>query len=93
VIDYLAEHDDRHSGNLGFLRDADTGEYISMAPYFDFDWAWSDGVTPLPDNALQNYSEFISELCEKAKAAAYKFEHGAIINKRADELLATVKGG
>ena len=26
VIDYLAEHDDRHWGNFGFVRDADSGE-------------------------------------------------------------------
>ena len=87
VIDYLVEHDDRHWGNFGFLRDSNTGEYLSMAPYYDFDWAWSDGVAPLPKNALQEYGVFITDLCEKAKEAAVNFVHGEIIIKRANELL------
>jgi len=39
VLDYLVEHDDRHWGNFGFLRDTDTGDYTGMAYYYDFDWA------------------------------------------------------
>ena len=87
AVDYIAEHDDRHSGNFGFLRNANTGEYICMAPYYDFDWAWSSGVYPLPDNALINHGEHIFDLCGKAKAAANSFAHGAVIANRADELL------
>ena len=87
VVDYLVEHDDRHAGNFGFLRDASTGEYVSMAPYYDFDWAWSDGVTPLPDIAFQDYSQHIYDLCTKASIEANNFEYGKIIRKRANELL------
>ena len=87
VIDYLVEHDDRHWGNYGFLRDTNTGKYLSMAPYYDFDWAWSGGVIPLPGNACLNYKEHIYDICMNVKRISDKFEHRNIISKRADELL------
>ena len=87
VIDYLVEHDDRHWGNLGFMRDANTGKYLGMARFYDFDWAWSDGVTPLPNIAIQKYGGFLYRLCEKAIRVANTFEHREIITKRAEELL------
>jgi len=87
VVDYLVEHDDRHWGNYGFLRNSNTGEYISMAPYYDFDWSWSDAVVVLPDNAYRNYNDVICSICEKALHLSDKFEHKEIISKRANELL------
>ena len=91
TVDYLVEHDDRHWGNYGFLRNANTGEYTGMAPYYDFDWAWSDGVVSLPNAAWQHYGKFIIELCERAVAAAGNFEHGTTIIKRANELIKMYK--
>ena len=91
VIDYLVEHDDRHWGNIGFIRDADSGSYISMAPYYDFDWVWTDSVVNLPSNALENHNEYIASLCEKAKTVASRFEHGATITKRANELIGNIR--
>jgi len=90
VIDYLVEHDDRHWGNYGFLRSTTTGEYISMAPYYDFDWAWSSAVVPLPENAYKNHSDVIHSLCEKALHISNEFEHKKIISNRAKELLLTL---
>jgi len=90
VIDYLVEHDDRHWGNYGFLRSSNTGEYVSMAPYYDFDWSWSDSVVALPDNAYRDYSDLIRSLCENALHFSDKFEHKKIISKRANELLQTL---
>jgi len=87
VIDYLVEHDDRHWGNYGFLRDSNTGEYLSMAPYYDFDWSWSGAVVPLPYNAYKNHNGYIRSLCEKAISISDRFEHGEIIAKRAHELI------
>ena len=74
------------------MRNSETGEYEGMSPYYDFDWVWSDGVVPLPDNAISMYSKFIQDISTKAKDAANKFERGEIIIKRADELLALVAG-
>ena len=87
VIDFLVEHDDRHWGNYGFLRDADTGKYLGMSPYYDFDWVWTNGVIPLPKNAISKYGELIADICYKAKAVSTEFTQGNIIRKRADELL------
>ena len=87
TVDYLIESDDRHWGNVGLLRDADTGEYLGMAPYYDFDWIWTDGVIPLPSSAIHEHSKYIKMLCDKAKSVAPEYENGAIITKRADELL------
>jgi len=87
VIDHLVEHDDRHWGNYGFLRDSNTGEYLSMAPFYDFDWAWSGSVVPLPDNAFKNHKGFIRNLCEKALHFSSDFEHSDVIARRAHELL------
>ena len=35
VIDYIMANDDRHMGNFGFIRDAETLEYKGAAPIFD----------------------------------------------------------
>jgi hypothetical protein len=95
VIDYLVESDDRHWGNIGFIRDANTGKYISMAPYFDFDWIWADWPVALPDNAFL-YKDYIIQLCKKAKESAELFassgRNQTIIN-RADELIAQYING
>jgi len=87
VVDYLVEHDDRHWGNYGFLRDTNTGDYLSMAPYYDFDWSWSGAVVPLPDNAIKNHRLYIRSLCKHAFEIAEDFEHGDVISKRANELI------
>ena len=45
AFDAVIGNMDRHLENFGFLRDADSGEYLGMAPLFDFDHTLSvDGV-------------------------------------------------
>lgn len=39
LIDAIVGNGDRHAGNFGWLRDTATGEYIGMAPLYDFDHA------------------------------------------------------
>lgn len=39
VIDGIIGNGDRHKGNFGWLRNANTGEYITMALLYDFDHA------------------------------------------------------
>ena len=39
IIDAVIGNGDRHAGNFGWLRNTDTGEYVSMAPLYDFDHA------------------------------------------------------
>jgi len=93
VVDYLVEHDDRHWGNYGFLRDSNTGEYLSMAPYYDFDWSWSGAVVPLPENAYRDFKDVIHSLCQMAIDISDMFEHGEVISKRARELLGALRKG
>jgi len=92
TLDYLVEHDDRHWGNYGFLRDSNSGEYLGMAHYYDFDWAWSDGVIPLPQMALTDYKLYIQELCKKSIEISSMFDspYKEVIEKRAKELLLEV---
>lgn len=40
LIDALLGNGDRHAGNIAFLRDADTGDYLGRAPLYDFDHAY-----------------------------------------------------
>lgn len=39
VIDAILANGDRHAGNFGWLRSTDTGNYVCMAPLYDFDHA------------------------------------------------------
>ena len=87
VIDYLVENNDRTIDDFGYLRSSNTGEYLSMAPYHNFDWIWTGEVIPLPDNALQRYRGYIHDLCLGAISIASDFEYGTIIERRANELL------
>lgn len=37
IVDAITANTDRHAGNFGFLRDANTGNYLGMTPLYDFD--------------------------------------------------------
>jgi len=87
VIDYLVENNDRQLDDYGFLRSTATGEYVSMAPYHNFDWIWSGEAIALPVNAWQEYRGYIHDLCRRALSVAGSFEYGTIIERRAGELL------
>ena len=54
ILDAIFGNGDRHAGNFGFLRSADTGEYLGVAPLYDFDHALdAKGVwDPLLQGAL-----------------------------------------
>ena len=39
TIDAIIGNGDRHAGNFGWLRSTKTGDYLSMAPLYDFDHA------------------------------------------------------
>ena len=87
VVDYLVENSDRHGGNCGFLRCTNTGKYVSMAPYYDFDRIWTGEAVPLPDNAWKSFRNYIQSLCRWALDINEAFEYGSIIERRANELL------
>jgi len=49
VIEALVSNVDRHPGNFGWLRDANSGAYLGMSPLYDFDMAL---MIDNPDNLL-----------------------------------------
>jgi len=87
VVDYLIENTDRQMDDYGFLRSSTTGEYVAMAPCYDFDRVWSGSFIELPISAWQGYRRYIHNLCRRAISAARNFEYGTIIERRAGELL------
>ena len=55
LTDYLLTNIDRHMDNIGVLRDAETLEFIRMAPIFDTGRAFATGfVTPYTDEEIDN---------------------------------------
>ena len=66
---------------------------VKMAYYYDFDWAWSGAVVPLPANAIAKYPNHIVELATKAIAVSEQFdiEYRDVIAKRASELITQIK--
>ncbi len=52
ALDAIVGNGDRHAGNFGFMRDTNTGDYISMAPLYDFDHA-KDSIK-CPDRLLKD---------------------------------------
>lgn len=94
VIDAIVGNGDRHAGNFGWLRDTDTGEYVSMAPLYDFDHALDSKLasdrllTDLVD-ALDHNGAFQAEAVRIATLAA-NFHH-PIFSIRAFTLLSLLK--
>lgn len=72
LIDAIIGNGDRHAGNFGWLRDTSTGEYVKMAPLYDFDHALD---TKSPDDILikslvnafsgTRYSTIVHDICTK----------------------------
>ena len=58
VIDAIVGNADRHAGNFGWLRNTNTGEYVCMAPLYDFDHAL--------DSKLE-YDRLIGDMLECVK--------------------------
>ena len=73
TIDAIIGNGDRHAGNFGWLRDPDRGDYLRMAPLYDFDHAL-DVITAKEDDRLicdlldaaVGYETVIREIAGKA---------------------------
>lgn len=62
VVDAIFGNADRHVGNFGFLRSTDTGEYVSMAPLYDFDHALDSRAES--DIMVKDAIKYISNLLD-----------------------------
>jgi len=87
VIDYLIENNDRQTDDYGYLRCTETGEHLLMAPFHNFDRAWSGESIALPTAAWHGYRDYIHDLCRQAIGVARDFEYGTIIERRARKLM------
>ena len=65
ILDYIVLNEDRHFGNFGMLRSADTGEFIKPAPVFDtgsslfFNRVVIDAGTPRAKPFVKDFEEQI----------------------------------
>ena len=68
AFDAVVGNTDRHLENFGFLRDANTGEYLGMAPLFDFDHTLSaNGVDDYLITQLPKH-DIIERVCRQVLA-------------------------
>lgn len=65
AIDAIIGNGDRHAGNFGWLRSTHTGEYVRMAPLYDFDHA----LDSTSDNDIM-----ITDLVSTFKSSKYRKE-------------------
>lgn len=90
TIDAIIGNDDRHAGNFGFLQDSNTGDYIGMAPLYDFDHALDDSSAEVADVFLDSLSsleneEYVNEVLRICKRAS-EFDV-SIFSQRASYIL------
>jgi hypothetical protein len=82
-FDALVGNGDRHAGNFGFLRNTDTGEYLGMAPLFDFDHAYdsnnNDDIMIKELNEIKNgfWKERFNELMAEVDKISFLNEYTA----------------
>lgn len=83
TIDAITGNGDRHAGNFGYLRDADSGEYLGMAPLYDFDHALDASATDRIDVLMEDvlrfageYGEEILRICECARRSSNEIFRG-----------------
>jgi len=87
-MDALTGNGDRHAGNFGFLRNANTGEYLGKSPIFDFDHAYDSPLTNdfLIEEAIEcgvkHYSARMHELIK----ACRKVDLNPLMSKRFESI-------
>ena len=87
IIDAVIGNGDRHAGNFGWLRNTDTGEYVSMAPLYDFDHALDSTLESdrLLTDAVRFCMPYKDEIRRMAGVAAEA--ENEVFRKRAQSIL------
>ncbi|MBQ9282270.1 MAG: HipA domain-containing protein [Treponema sp.] len=75
VVDSIVANSDRHFNNFGFIRNADTLEWIGLAPVFD------TGTSMFHDVALTSLRQGFADLSYKIKAKPFAKTHHEQIKK------------
>lgn len=74
LVDAIIGNGDRHTGNFGWLRDTNNGQYVRMAPLYDFDHALdsklkSDRLITDTIQVIKLRQEYIIEAIKICKTA------------------------
>ena len=87
IIDAIIGNGDRHVGNFGWLRNAETGEYVGMAPLYDFDHALDSTLESdrLLTDAVKFCMPYEDEIRRIASVAAEA--ENEVFRKRAQSIL------
>ena len=84
VIDAIVGNGDRHLGNFGWLRNADNGEYVKMAPLYDFDHALdATGTNDRLLKSLLEIDEIYRDEVKRILNVAVESDH-SVFAKRAE---------
>ena len=83
AFDAIAGNTDRHLENFGFLRSPDSGEYIGMAPLYDFDHVMDASGT---DDYLLKQLPYHPEIIRICKQAL-DITDNAVFRARAEKIL------
>ena len=84
AFDAITGNTDRHLENFGFLRNANTGEYLGMAPLYDFDHTLeADGVKDYLITQLPKH-QVIKIMCERVLTMSEQ----SVFRARAQAILA-----
>lgn len=73
IIDAIIGNGDRHAGNFGWLRDTRTGDYVQMAPLYDFDHALDS--TLASDRLLTDAVSFCHPYANEIRRIAHTALH------------------
>jgi len=88
AFDAVIGNTDRHLENFGFLRDANMGAYIGMAPLFDFDHTLSsDSVDDYLIEQLPKHSvidSICNQVLRQSSHPIFRARAQAIIKKQGD---------
>lgn len=93
AIDAIIGNGDRHAGNFGWLRDANTGSYVAMAPLYDFDHALDSkaNIDVIIEDLIEqlheiNNIQFINEV-KRICNTVLKVGTNKIFKERAESIL------
>jgi hypothetical protein len=95
AVDYLIVNEDRHFNNLGALRDADTLEWIGLAPVFDCGTSlWHDRPTAMVCPLGKSPSKtFLSSHDEQIRLTGDFGWHGMAVLEGTDEVFSDILVG
>ena len=93
IIDAIIGNGDRHAGNFGWIRNTDTGEYVCMAPLYDFDHALDSTLESdrLLTDAVKFCMPYEDEMVRIAGIA--QGSENEVFKKRAQSILKLLDAG